>query len=400
MKRFLAYTLTVILCCFSLTAKSWWVPECNDSNHKHEYHEYVGFQLCYEEDYEQPMFVSYHLTNAQITGYHYPRKDSFAEDKSIKTGSATLADYRNSGYSRGHLAPNGDMNYSLETQKECFLLSNMSPQEQNYFNGGIWEKAESAVQTIGATHDDVIVITGPILDKKTFQTIGGNRVAIPEDFYKIAVFIDDGKVTEVYAVIMSQVVKLGSVSSLKYNDPRFLVTIDDIEKRTGLDFFASLDDKCEDAIENVKYGQKVSIQIIKESSSNSNYNKPVVTPTVEEAIPPTKNVVNISFPDLSASNITLLNTKLKNRMYISNIAKKQLFCEIDAVYYYIGKYGFESFINGYPESSSVKIIYYELDNMDIINDYIKEGFSLDDIANDFGTTKQNLLINIGANNRH
>lgn len=258
---------------FALPNGRWWVPNCIDNNHDHEYHEYTGFELCYEEQYEQPMFVSYSLTKDQMLAYDLDRQDSFAEDPSISTGSATLNDYKNSGYSRGHLAPNSDLNYSTKVQKECFLLSNMSPQEQTYFNGGIWLFAENAVRDLGKTHDRVIVITGPILDKAKFKTIGKNEVAVPDDFYKIAVFIDGEKITGSFAVIMSQTKKLApKAKGLKWDDPRFITTIDEIEKRTGIDFFPTLDPKVEEYLESYKYGSKFSPQTIKvDGTKHSNY---------------------------------------------------------------------------------------------------------------------------------
>ena len=54
------------------------------------------------------------------------RKDNFRLDPVIKTGSATLADYRGSGYDRGHLAPAADMAWSKQAMSESFFLTNMS----------------------------------------------------------------------------------------------------------------------------------------------------------------------------------------------------------------------------------------------------------------------------------
>lgn len=48
------------------------------------------------------------------------RGDDFREDPEIPTGSATLADYRRSGYDRGHLAPAADMAFSVRTMSDSF----------------------------------------------------------------------------------------------------------------------------------------------------------------------------------------------------------------------------------------------------------------------------------------
>ena len=59
------------------------------------------------------------------------RKDNFRLDPVIKTGSAILADYKGSGYDRGHLPPAGDMAWSKEAMSESFFLTNMSSQSRN-----------------------------------------------------------------------------------------------------------------------------------------------------------------------------------------------------------------------------------------------------------------------------
>lgn len=275
MKKFimafvLSYVMVVTLT--ALPSGRWWVPQCTDENHDHEYHSYTGFELCYEEQYEQPMFVSYSLTKDQMNCIGLDRSDCFAADPKITTGSATLADYKNSGYSRGHLAPNSDMNYSTKVQTECFLLSNMSPQEQNYFNGGIWLFAENAVRELGKSHDRIVVITGPILDKTKYKVIGKNEVAVPDDFYKIVIFIDGEKIVGSFTVIMSQTNKLAAkAKDLKWDDPRFITTIDAVEARTGIDFFPTLDPKVEAYLESYTYPNKFTPQTVKVDGKVSNY---------------------------------------------------------------------------------------------------------------------------------
>lgn len=63
---------------------------------------YEGFRLLYNESHKQAQWVAYELTASETDG-PVDRTDDFREDPRISIGSATLSDYRYSGYDRGHL---------------------------------------------------------------------------------------------------------------------------------------------------------------------------------------------------------------------------------------------------------------------------------------------------------
>lgn len=75
----------------------------------------------------QAEWVTYRLTAGEVASNVAKRCDIFIEDPSIVGGSSTLADYRGSGYDRGHLAPAADMHWSTNAMQESFYMSNMSP---------------------------------------------------------------------------------------------------------------------------------------------------------------------------------------------------------------------------------------------------------------------------------
>ena len=102
---------------------------------------HTGYTLSYNEKHEQANWVAYELTAQELAGT-VKRKDSFKSDPMVKSESASLADYRKSGYDRGHLIPAADMKWSTTAMSESFYMSNMSPQSPS-FNRGIWKKLES-----------------------------------------------------------------------------------------------------------------------------------------------------------------------------------------------------------------------------------------------------------------
>src|SRR6056297_2800745 len=144
--------------------------------------EHTHYTLSYDEQHEQAEWVAYELTASEVNG-SYDRTDNFRKDPKVSTGSASLSDFKGSGYDRGHLAPAGDMSFSYTAMSESFYLSNMSPQEAS-FNRGIWRQLESQVRDWAQNNGSVYVVTGGILDG-SYQDIGPNDVTVPSDYYKV-----------------------------------------------------------------------------------------------------------------------------------------------------------------------------------------------------------------------
>ena len=99
--------------------------------------------------------------NAENINGTQSRTDDFRADMSITTGSASLADYKYSGYDRGHLCPAADMTQNKTAMSESFFLSNKSPQTAG-FNREIWSVAESQVRKWVLEYGKLYVVTGPI----------------------------------------------------------------------------------------------------------------------------------------------------------------------------------------------------------------------------------------------
>ena len=155
----------------------------------------------------------------------------------VSTGSASLADYSGSGYDRGHLCPAADMTLNKTSMSETFYLSNMSPQLAG-FNRGIWSSLEEQVRKWALEYSKLYVVTGPIF-KDNIASIGINKVTVPGYFYKV---LYDGKNRMIGFI-------LPNASSSK-SLVQFTVKVDEIEQKTGIDFFSGLDDKLENQLES------------------------------------------------------------------------------------------------------------------------------------------------------
>lgn len=197
-----------------------------------------GYSLSYSEAHEQAEWVAYELKKSHLSKTNHKRP-YFEIDNAVKTGAANWRNYKNSGYDRGHLCPAGDRRYSKSAHDETFLTSNISPQKHD-FNSGIWNTLEQKVRYWANKYDGVFVVTGGVLNGQ-MKTIGDEHVAVPNQFYKILIDNNTGK-TKMIAFL---------VPHKESNKPlyEFVVSVDTIEKLTGIDFFPQLDDKTENKLE-------------------------------------------------------------------------------------------------------------------------------------------------------
>jgi len=200
---------------------------------------HTWYTLSYSEKDEQAEWVFYVLRPSMITGAA-ERDDKFRSDPRVPSGSATLTDYRGSGYDRGHLCPAADMSFSPDAMSETFYLSNMSPQDPG-FNRGLWKRLEEQVRSWARSSDSLYIVTGGLLTRP-MGSIGPGRVTIPALYYKI-ILDPQPRNPRILAFLMP---------NAKSSEPLaiFAVTADSVESLTGIDFFPGLPDSVESRLES------------------------------------------------------------------------------------------------------------------------------------------------------
>ncbi|MDY6934837.1 MAG: DNA/RNA non-specific endonuclease [Spirochaetota bacterium] len=198
-----------------------------------------AYVLKYSEEHEQAEWVAYKLTAGDLRG-GIKRTNNFRADSSVKTGSASLSDYKGSGYDRGHLVPAADMKRSRTTMSESFYMSNMSPQRPG-FNRGIWKRLEEQVRSWVYQNEELYIVTAGIL-QCGLTTIGPNRVSVPRFYYKAILDYREPGLKGIAFILPNK----KSNNSLK----AYVVSIDLLEEITGIDFFPALPDNIEENIES------------------------------------------------------------------------------------------------------------------------------------------------------
>ncbi|MEF8805019.1 MULTISPECIES: DNA/RNA non-specific endonuclease [Bacteroides] len=199
---------------------------------------HTGYTVSYNKELKLPNWVSYELTREETKGKE-KRNNRFIADPLVKGIIATNADYARSGYDKGHMAPAADMKWSPQAMKESFYFSNMCPQHPQLNRRG-WKNLEEKIRDWAIADSAIIIICGPIITKQP-KTIGKNKVAVPQQYFK---------------VILSPFVRPMRAIGFLFNNRQALeplstyaVTVDSIERLTNMDFFASLPDEIENKIE-------------------------------------------------------------------------------------------------------------------------------------------------------
>ncbi|BEU98658.1 DNA/RNA non-specific endonuclease (plasmid) [Acidovorax sp. DW039] len=153
---------------------------------------YESFAVLHSGESKTPVYVAERLNRKILEDANEKRADRFFADARLPAAErAELEDYKHSGYSRGHMAPAGDMS-TPTAMAQSFSLANMVPQNPQQ-NGGSWAKIEQDTRKyVLRASGDVYVITGPVFERGA-PTIGGGRVRVPKYLFKLVYDASTGK---------------------------------------------------------------------------------------------------------------------------------------------------------------------------------------------------------------
>lgn len=214
---------------------------------------YTGHTLSYNNETRLPNWVAYELTREEARGEN-PRKDKFARDPQAKGAQGDKEDYRNSGWDRGHMAPAGDMKWSIKAMDESYYFTNICPQNHE-LNTGDWKELEEKCRYWAEKFGSLYIVCGPIVTDNTHGKLGDNEIVIPDKFFKVLLTRKDGEWHGTGFIFHNPPKRNSRLSTRPpVNRPleSYLVTIDEVEAVTGLDFFHKLPDSVEKEVEQQK----------------------------------------------------------------------------------------------------------------------------------------------------
>lgn len=141
-----------------------------------------GFVIGYSLDQKTPLWVAERIDPTTVAGATIDTRPSFHKDKSIPSDrQSSAADYANSDYDKGHMAPFEDMAYSDASASDSMNHTNIVPQNPTN-NRGAWRSVENFARR-KAEVNVIYIITGPIYAGPP-ETIGAGQIRVPSMFFK------------------------------------------------------------------------------------------------------------------------------------------------------------------------------------------------------------------------
>lgn len=200
------------------------------------------FKIGWSDTLRHPVWCAYHVT--RDARYENAKRPGFTKDRSLARTPAP-GDYTKSGYDRGHMVPNYAIvtRYGEEAQKLTFCMSNIAPQTPA-LNRGVWREFEHRIADLWtARYGEIWVVVGSISATSNRETIGDSDIDVPTAYHQI-VIAQEGMDVRALAVLFDQSVGWKAWAA------RHLVTIDELESLTGLDFNPELPSFLQEPLES------------------------------------------------------------------------------------------------------------------------------------------------------
>ena len=199
-----------------------------------------GYVTSYNKQTRTPNWVAWTLTKAHTYGSIQRASERFEEDPSVPQPRATYQDFYDSRYDRGHMCPAGDNKWDAEAMTQSFLMTNICPQNHG-LNKEDWNELEMQCRTWARRFGQVTIVCGPLFeDGEQARVIGRNKVRVPTGFFKV-VYREQPEPRAIGFVFKNN----GSRQPWQEQT----TSVDEVERRTGINFFFLLPDDVENEVE-------------------------------------------------------------------------------------------------------------------------------------------------------
>ena len=140
--------------------------------------------MCYDYKKKAVQAVSYTLSGDLMNETNIDKRPSFYVEKELLSKDRiSTTDYTNSGYDKGHMAPDAAFDWSEESLDAVYTLANIIPQAPQV-NRRSWAKLERYVRDKAEELGELNIVNVLKYGQRSSR-MGKNRMAISKGYYKI-----------------------------------------------------------------------------------------------------------------------------------------------------------------------------------------------------------------------
>ena len=207
------------------------------------------YALSYNRERGTANWVAWQLNQSWLGNIE--RQNDFRPDDSLPSNWYRVkpSDYSRSGYDRGHIVPSADRTAKIQDNSATFLMTNIIPQTAEN-NRGAWRELEEYCRSLIRQGKELYIIAG--VDGNS-RKIGKNKqVTAPQFTWKVIVVLD--KPAQGIAGISqnTRVIAVNVTNRQNTSDDwkRYLVSVDELEAKTGYNFLSRVPESIQQVIES------------------------------------------------------------------------------------------------------------------------------------------------------
>lgn len=231
--------------------------------------QFVNFCIEWDDAKKAQRWTAFEWDVTNIGGY-ISRTNDYSEDTEIpQQYRSTQYMHTSNGYDRGHMLASADRQRSTAACSQTYLLSNMHPQFHR-FNGYeekngkktyyVWINLEDRVRKFYSSwnqanngKDTIFAVKGGTIDRADqILEVTQKGLIVPKYFYMAFLYKQYIKADDkfIYKAIAFWVEHTNGLDTTSGNDlKKYCISIDELEEKTGIDFFCNLEDGIENTVE-------------------------------------------------------------------------------------------------------------------------------------------------------
>ena len=230
-----------------------------------------NYTVCYSREQRAPLWVAAPVHRAYKGDVK--RVDNYDFDPTLPVNIQITLNRSYGDYTRGHMLGSGERTASREMNNQTFYVTNIAPQLRVGFNerGGAWNNLEYFVDrqicadtlyvVTGAIYDDFTAPDGTNIKARTTVNKNDNkRVGVPTAYYKALLRTKSGRTGKSVMECKASELKCAAFIVAHRSDSGHkpsvedMISIKELERLTGVNFFANVPNTPESKAEAKDWG--------------------------------------------------------------------------------------------------------------------------------------------------